>query len=182
MNVKVKVYFISFFLFVLFIFIFIFIIFNIRYPLRYKEAINYYSAKYNISAELVASLINEESSFLSNSKSNKGAIGLMQILPSTAEYIATQLLHEEYNDSSILYNPDDNIKYGCCYIAYLKSKFKDEISMLCAYNAGETTVLRWLKEDSLSRDGVTLSNIPYAVTKNYVNKIIRGKRYYLKRI
>ena len=85
MKVKKRVYFISFFLCLTMIFVSVFLFYQIRYPLKYQEAINVYSARYGLDSELVASLINEESSFKVNSKSNKGAVGLMQLLPSTAK-------------------------------------------------------------------------------------------------
>ena len=181
MKGKRKIYFISFFLSLALIFISVFVFYQVRYPIKYQDAINVYSARYGLDNELVASLINEESSFKANSKSNKGALGLMQLLPSTAEYIATNLLKEEYNQNS-LYEPETNIRYGCCYLNYLRNKFEDEKTLLCAYNAGETNVLKWLSDKNLSENGKKLDNIPYLATQNYVSKIIKGKKYYLKRL
>ena len=181
MKVKRKIYFISFFLCLAIIFISVFLFYQIRYPVKYQEAINVYSARYGLDNELVASLINEESSFKANSKSNKGAVGLMQLLPSTAEYIATSLLKEEYVEERLL-DPETNIRYGCCYLNYLKNKFNDEKTYLCAYNAGETNVVKWLNDKNLSDNGKSIDNIPYLATQTYVNKIIKGKKYYLKRL
>lgn len=181
MKVKRKIYFISFFLSLAIIFASVFLFYQIRYPIKYQEEIKVYSNKYGLNNDLVASIINEESSFKANSKSNKGAIGLMQILPSTAEYIAKSLLNEEYNLDKLL-EPETNIRYGCCYLNYLKNKFEDERTLLCAYNAGETNVIKWLNDKNLSENGKKLDNIPYLATQIYVNKIMSGKKYYLKRI
>ena len=181
MKVKKRVYFISFFLCLTIIFVSVFLFYQIRYPLKYQEAINVYSARYGLDSELVASLINEESSFKVNSKSNKGAVGLMQLLPSTAKYIATDILKEDFEENFLL-DAETNIRYGCCYLNYLKNKFNDEKTLLCAYNAGETNVVKWLNDKNLSEDGKSIDNIPYLATQNYVNKIIKGKKYYLKRI
>lgn len=181
MKVKNKIYFISFFLSLSLIFIMVAIFYSVRYPIKFKDEINIYANRYGLDKELVASLINEESSFKPKAVSNKGAMGLMQILPSTAKYIAIDLLKEEYYED-MLYNPELNIRYGCCYLNYLKTKFDDEITILCAYNAGETTVNKWLNDNNISKDGKNIDNIPYLITQNYVDRIIKGKKYYLKRV
>ena len=176
---KRKIYFISFFICLFFIFSFIFAYYQIKYPLKFKEYILSYSEEYSLKPELVASLINAESSFNKNAVSSSGAIGLMQILPSTGEYIAN-LLGENFEEID-LYEAKTNIKYGCFYLNYLKNKFNTEKEILCAYNAGETTVLMWLKNESLSNDGKNLNSIPYKVTKAYTEKIINNKKHYLNR-
>ena len=81
-----------------------------------------------------------------------------------------------------LYDPETNIRYGCFYLNYLYKKFDIESVVLCAYNAGETTVLNWLKNIDLSNDGKNLTKIPYQVTNNYVIKILKTKKYYLGRV
>ena len=91
------------------------------------------------------------------------------------------MIHSFIFEKMNLYEPKTNIKYGCFYLKYLAKKFKTEKEILCAYNAGETTVLMWLKNDSLSDDGKLLKEIPYAVTKAYAEKIIKNKKYYLNR-
>jgi len=174
---KRKTYFISFFICIVLIFSFLIVYYQVNYPLRYKEYILTYSKEYSLKPELVASLINAESSFNEKALSSSGAIGLMQILPSTGEYIAS-LLKEDFTAIN-LYDPEKNIKYGCFYLIYLNKKFNSEKEVLCAYNAGETTVFMWLKNDSLSQDGKSLDSIPYKVTKNYTEKIIKNKKYYL---
>ena len=180
MKRKKIIFFISFFISISLILIFAFGYYNVYYPIRYKEYINKYSQEYNLQPELVASVINAESGFNKNAKSNKGAIGLMQILPSTGKYISS-MLNEEFSINK-LYNPETNIRYGCFYLNYLNKKFKNERISLCAYNAGENTVFLWLKNDSLSKDGINLDSIPYKLTDDYVKKIIRGTKFYINRV
>ena len=180
MSIKKKIYTISFFVVMALLLISAGLFYQIKYPVKYQDTINFYSQKYNLDNKLVASLINEESSFDVNSVSKSGAVGLMQILPSTAEYIAG-MLKEDYKTIN-LKNPTTNIKYGCFYLNYLRQKFSDEKTVLCAYNAGETVVLKWLSNEIYSKDGEKLDDIPYEVTNNYVNKIILGKKHYIKRI
>ena len=180
MKRKKILFFISFFISIISIFIFCLVYNEVYYPINYKNYILKYSEKYNLQPELVASVINTESSFNKNAKSSKGAIGLMQILPSTGLYIA-EMLKEDFCVNK-LYDPETNIKYGCFYLNYLGTKFKNNKVVLSAYNAGETTVSLWLKNKSLSKDGFSLQSIPYKGTSNYVEKIIRGAKFYINRV
>lgn len=180
MKRKSIVYFLSIVLTITTILAFNAIFYTFKYPLKYKSEIIKYSTTYNLDPTFVASVINAESSFNPKVVSKKGAIGLMQILPSTAEYVA-KLLNEDYSLQKI-YEPETNIRYGCYYLRYLENKFSTEKEVLCAYNAGETVVNSWLKNTSLSPDGKTIETIPYQVTKNYTQKIISGKKFYKGRI
>ena len=173
-------YFISFFLSLAIILVAVTIFYHVKYPIKYRAEIIAYSAENNLNPEIVASLINVESSFNKNAKSNSGAIGLMQILPSTGEFIA-DMLGEKFSEEK-LYNPTTNIKYGCRYLRYLKDKFKTDKTMLYAYNAGEGSVNLWLKNSAYSYDGVNLDSVPYKITTDYVSKILSGQKYYQSRI
>lgn len=174
-------YFLAFLLTVIFVVGGLFAFYKIRYPVKYQDEIAKYSDSYSLDRTMVASLINEESSFNPNAVSKAGAIGLMQITPSTGQFVANKLGDTNY-DASQLFEPDTNIKYGCYYLKYLREKFVDTKVVLTAYNAGETTVRLWLKDKQYSTDGVTLSKIPYNVTDNYTTKIINGMKHYSNRI
>lgn len=166
------------------------------HPLKYKEEIVNYSNMYNLPYELVASVINVESSFDENAKSSKGAIGLMQIKYSTAKYIVeyyssnddlTTNNFENANENNLnltsendLFNPKINIKIGCMYLRYLLDKFSVLDTALASYNAGETRVRVWLSDSNYSLDNKTLYNIPYSETKNYVRKVNNNINYYKK--
>ncbi len=180
MKIKRLVYVLSIILTAVVVLAFNIFYYNFKYPLKYKQEIIKYSATYNLEPAFVASVINAESSFNKNAVSKKGAIGLMQILPSTAQYIANSL-NEPFSIQN-LHDADTNIKYGCFYLNYLNNKFYTQKEVLCAYNAGETIVKSWLKDSSISKDGKTLNSIPYQVTKNYTQKIMQGKKYYIGRI
>ena len=135
-----------------------------------------YSKEFYLDSALVFSVIKVESGFNLKAKSPKGAVGLMQILPSTAEYIAKSLGVKNYD----LYNVDTNIRFGCYYLRYLINKFTGLTESLCAYNAGEGNVRSWLKDDRYSSDGKTLQKIPFSETNNYVNKIYKSLDKYKK--
>ena len=150
------------------------------YPINYKEQIIEYSNEYNLSKELVASLINAESSFNKDAVSNRGAKGLMQIMPSTASWLAEKL-NIEYSEE-MLFQSDYNIHLGTYYLRYLTNKFEDTTVVLCAYNAGEGVVSEWLANTQYSDNGKTLKSIPYPSTRAYVKKIFDGLRIYTKKL
>ncbi len=144
------------------------------YPLEFFDTVKLYSNEYQLEQALVFSVIKVESSFDKKAISQRGAIGLMQITPSTAEYIAGMLNEKGYD----LTNERVNVKFGCYYLRYLIDKFKVVDSALCAYNAGEGNVSNWLKEKEYSIDGKTLQNVPYKETKEYIEKIHKSCKKY----
>lgn len=108
------------------------------------------ATKNGVDSLLVAAIVEVESTFKPSAGSNKGAIGLMQILPSTAG-----------KSASTLRNPDINLDSGTRYLKYLIGRFDGDLELaLAAYNAGPTNVLRY--------DGVP----PFTETQNYVQKVL----------
>lgn len=146
------------------------------YPMKYKEEIVEFGTSYGVDAGLVASVANVESGFDELSKSNKGAIGVMQLMPSTAQWLAGKL-GEDYSEE-LLFNGEYNIKLGTYYLSYLFSQFSDVETALCAYNAGQGNVKNWLKDKEYSLDGQTLTKIPFEETRNYLNKVLKNYNYY----
>jgi soluble lytic murein transglycosylase len=148
------------------------------YPLDYKETIVQYAKEYTLDPNLVATVIWAESDYDANAESNKGAVGLMQIMPDTGQWIAKKLKIKNYSEES-LKDPKTNIRLGCWYLNYLNNKFDGDLrNTLAAYNAGPGRVEGWLADKSISDDGETLKNIPYDETSNYVEKIERVYEVY----
>ena len=151
----------------------------ITHPIKYNEEINLYAKEYDLNPSLVASVINVESSYKPKAKSNKNAIGLMQMQLKTANYLNDLYNLNEINEKD-LFDEKTNIKYGCLYLKYLQNKFQDDFTSLAAYNAGETRVRVWLNDENYSKDKKTLINIPYKETKNYLIKIKSNLKFYNK--
>lgn len=151
----------------------------ITHPIKYTNQIETYCKIYNLNPTIVASLINVESSYNSKAKSNKNAIGLMQIKIETANYL-DEIYYRNSISESNLFDIETNIKYGCEYLRYLMNKFDDIFTSLAAYNAGETRVRSWLNNPEYSSDKKTLNNIPYLETKNYIKKIKNNIKFYKK--
>lgn len=147
-----------------------FCLFYLLFPLRYTNEINAAATAYDVEPALIAAVINAESSFNKNKVSPKNAIGLMQVLPSTAEYITQEPCN--------LFDAADNITVGTQYLAYLIDKFGDVNTALFAYNAGEGNVTRWLNEQQVEQ----LTTCPFAETNAYVAKVQKGVKLYRGRI
>lgn len=146
------------------------------YPLRYGEYIITYSDKYDLDKYLVMALIKAESNYIYDAHSGV-ARGLMQITDETADWIATKLSFENFN----ILNPETNINMGCFYLSYLLDYYKgNEQLALAAYNAGMGNVNKWLLDKKYSQSGETLDNIPFEETKQYIDKIERNKKIYIK--
>jgi len=146
------------------------IFYNAIFPIKYRNEIILASKTFSIEPALIASIINAESSFEKDKISPKNAVGLMQLLPSTAY----SLTDEEID----LFDPKTNIMLGAKYLAYLIKKFNDVETALFAYNAGEGNVSRWLAEKNETK----LRSCPFKETNAYVSKIKSSLKFYRNRI
>ncbi len=113
------------------------------YPFRYREEILTYSKQNGLDPMFVASIIRNESRFNPDAVSNKGAIGLMQIMPNTGKWVAKQMGFSGF-DPEMLRDPATNIKIGTWYLAELKKEFGGKVVLVvAAYNAGRGRVRNW---------------------------------------
>ena len=147
-----------------------------NYPVEYEALIRQYAAENEIPPAYVAAVILAESSYRPEAVSQVNAQGLMQILPSTAEWIAGKF-DESYTEGC-LFDPETNIKYGCWYLGFLMRRYDG--SMRCssaAYHAGQGTVDKWLADPAYSSDGKTLDKIASDATGTYVERVLK---YYEK--
>ena len=140
------------------------------YPQKYHSLVKQYSAQYDLDPYLVLAVIKTESNFNENAESNKGAKGLMQIMDSTGEWIASKLEVDNFK-VEMLFDPEINIKFGCWYINNLLIEFNDLSLALAAYNGGSGNVTKWLNNPKYSSDGENLTYIPFKETKKYVDKV-----------
>lgn len=133
--------------------------------------------KSGLSPALVYAVIKAESGFDERAKSRAGAVGLMQLLPSTAEFVC-RLNGLEFSPEKLT-EGSYNVRLGCLYLDYLLNRFSAEETALAAYNAGEGTVWEWLRDGRYSSDGEHLMHIPYPETENYVKKVLKFRKNYL---
>jgi soluble lytic murein transglycosylase len=116
------------------------------------ELIRSASGRYNVDADLVRAVIKTESDFNTNARSNKGAMGLMQLMPDTAR------LH----NVSDAYDPNENVEGGVRHLRMLLERYQGDLELsLAAYNAGAGAVEK--------HGGIP----PYNETREYVRKVLR---------
>ena len=148
------------------------------YPQKYAELVNQYAEENDLDPLLVFAIIKAESNFDEDVVSNSGAVGLMQLMESTAQEMADDLAIE-IPTKEALFDPELNIQIGTYYFAYLLGICEGNIYLaLTAYNAGIGNVNTWIEEGIIREDGSDIENIPYKETNNYVRKIVRDYRIY----
>ncbi len=153
---------------------------RLRYPLYYRDSIVGYGQKYHLDPALIAAVVYEESRFKANSKSSAGAIGLMQLLPSTARGIATHTGGTKFDPRHDLYDADLNLRYGSWYLAHLRQKYAGRPNggdlALAAYNAGQTNVDDWIRETPPGQRVV----VRFPATRDYVDDVHHLESLYRK--
>ncbi len=148
------------------------------YPQKYSEYVEAYSNEYGVDSLLVYAIIKAESNFEPDVVSKSNAVGLMQLMDTTAEDTAKKLGMEYEKDE--LKDPETNIKLGTKYFSTLYESYKSVPIALTAYNAGSGNVDKWIQEETISADGSDIENIPFRETNNYVRKILRDYEIYKK--
>ncbi len=147
------------------------------YKLNYPQEINASADEFELDPYLVAAMIHCESGNRAEAVSPVGAVGLMQIMPDTGEWIAGKLDLNAYEPSQLT-QPAFNIRMGCWYLRFLLDRYEqDRPSALAAYNAGHGNVDKWKNDPAVSVEG-DLRNIPFAETEQYVEKVQRAYEKY----
>ena len=148
---------------------------RIAYPLAHAGAIRAAAHKNDLDPALVAAIIYEESRFHDDVSSHQGAVGLMQVLPSTAQEIARKTGGSAFVTSDLT-NPDVNILYGCYYLRELLDLYGgSRVAAIAAYNAGQGNVDAWL---STNGGNLTIGAIPFTETRQYVRDVLDLKDLY----
>jgi soluble lytic murein transglycosylase len=141
---------------------------HVRYPLRYEAIVKGHARNYHLDPALLAAVIYAESKFHPTARSSSGAVGLMQLMPQTAEGIAARTGGTRFRVDDLL-NPEINFRYGAWYLRHLLDKYGDERTALAAYNAGQENVDTWI------RDG---DGIQFPETQSYVERVEQLKAIY----
>lgn len=139
------------------------------YPERYYEEVMKYSSEYAVPPHLVFAVIKTESNFDPRALSSAGAMGLMQILPSTYSWMASVL--GEVAVTEMLYDPELNIKYGTYYLSYLHARFGSWEKAIIAYNWGEGNFSSFMESDPYVEGDY--GSIPVKETRNYIKKVTK---------
>lgn len=146
------------------------------YPVKYAEQIEESAARHGVDPLLVAAVAKCESNWTETAESSAGAVGLMQVMPSTAAELAERgLVDGGAYDPSSLSDPVVNIEYGCAYLGILQNELSSSDEVVCAYNAGLAAVQRWLDEG-----GSVPESVSYSETKYYLERVKAAYEGYQK--
>ncbi len=140
-----------------------------RYPRQYSDYVTEYSAAYGVPEYVVYAVIKVESDFTSNAESHAGAIGLMQIMPDTFDWISMRL--KRNSEQGMLYDPRTNIEYGTYMLSYLYMRYNRWDTAFAAYNAGHGRVDQWITDPEYADEDGNLVKIPFRETQKYVEKV-----------
>jgi soluble lytic murein transglycosylase len=159
------------------------------YPIEYQPVIQDTANRAQVDPLLVASVIRVESKFNSEDVSHAGAVGLMQLMPGTALWVA-QMMHSNGDDLRYakgdslkqLANPQVNIEIGSWYIHYLIRQFNgNRVAAVAAYNGGPKRVGEWLSNGTWDGRLNTIGRIPVGETRHFVDRVFYNYDLY-KRI
>ncbi len=140
------------------------------YPLPYASIVRGHARNYDLDPALLAAVIYAESKFRADARSRSGAIGLMQLLPATAEGIAVHTGGAAFRISDLT-DPEINVRYGSWYLRHLLDKYGDERTALAAYNAGQENVDEWRAKGE---------PVQFPETRHYVARVEDLKTIYRK--
>lgn len=151
---------------------------RLLYPFPYRDEIEKYARNYQVDRFLAVSVMKVESNFHEDAYSGSGAVGLMQLMPETAAWIA-ESLNEVPPDFDEMQYYETNIKYGIWYLAELNDEFYgNDILTLAAYNAGRGNVQHWISENGWAKNFSDVDAIPYDETRNYVKRVLQCREKY----
>lgn len=149
------------------------LVFRPFYPLEYEEQILASSQRHGVDPYLVCAVIKTESGWDANAESSRGAEGLMQLMPETAQDMVDKGIVSGY-DASELFDPTTNIEFGCAYLAYLITYFNGATDRaIAAYNAGMGNVDDWTQEDTALHNAIA-----FPETQAYLFRVTNAQERY----
>ncbi|MDC9604279.1 murein transglycosylase [Xenorhabdus griffiniae] len=151
-----------------------------RFPMAWQNEFANFTSDKNISQSYAMAIARQESAWNPQARSSKGASGLMQIMPKTAEHTVKKEKIQGYVNSNQLMDPITNIKIGTAYLESVYQRFdNNRILASAAYNAGPANVERWLANTAGNIDPIAfIESIPFAETRAYVKNVLAYDMFY----
>ena len=151
--------------------------FSMRYPAPYRADLQVHLRKHGLDEAWVYGLMRQESRFATSAKSETGAAGLMQIMPSTARWVARKLGLKSYR-KALIHQLDTNFRIGTYYMKSVLSRSENNpVLASAAYNAGPMRALQW-RGDKPLEGAIYAETIPYQETRDYVEKVMSNTAFY----
>lgn len=154
--------------------------FTQRYPLPHRDVLDEAARQWALDEAIIYSLIRQESRFVPEARSRAGAMGLMQLMPATAKWVARQIPVHPFK-VDMLARPDVNIRMGTYYFRRVLSALGHPILATAAYNAGPGRARRWRDERPLE-GAIYAETIPFNETRDYVKKVFANAWFYRHRL
>jgi len=152
-------------------------VYAIMYPFYYSDIVNSEAPRRHLDPSFVLAIIRQESVFNPCIVSQAGAIGLMQIMPSTGATLARELGEPFCVDT--LYRPSANIRYGTFYLRRLLDQFSgNEVLALASYNGGPQNASEWYVRNREKDFDLFVEDIGFSETRNYVKKVLANYWFY----
>jgi soluble lytic murein transglycosylase len=151
--------------------------FSLRYLAPYRSELQAHIREHGLEEAWVYGLMRQESRFAIAAKSNTGAAGLMQIMPSTARWVANKLGFKSYRNA-LIHQLDTNLRIGTYYMKSVLSQSENSpVLASAAYNAGPVRALQW-RGDLPLEGAIYAETIPFEETRDYVKKVMSNTVYY----
>jgi len=151
---------------------------ELAWPQAFREWVASAEQEFRFDPALVYAIMREESEYRPEVSSPAGALGLMQIIPPTANRIAAELALAGFEPAQ-LFDPALNIRFGTFYLRSLVARFDGSRPLaIASYNAGPEAVSRWLRLDGAQPDDVFVDSVPYGETRRYVRRVLRSYHLY----
>lgn len=149
---------------------------SLIYPVHDAQQVEDAARRHGLDPALVCAVIKCESSWDASAESGAGAVGLMQVMPSTAEsLVSLGRVDGELYEASNLTDPATNLEFGCAYLEFLEENLSSTEEIVAAYNAGLGAVQGWLADG-----GSVPEDIAYAETRTYLERVTAAYDGYLK--
>ena len=148
------------------------LVWEAAYPRAYEPLVSTLARKSAVEPAFIWSIMRNESTFRPEVVSPAGAVGLMQLMPATANRMASEAGMEGF-DRRDLFRPAANMSLGIAYLKKLSVMFPENpVAWAASYNAGEEAVSRWMKKKSLADIEEWIEEIPYDETNLYAKKVM----------
>lgn len=155
---------------------------EIRFPLAHKKDIEKQADKENINPAWAFAVIRQESAFTADARSTAGALGLMQLMPRTAQQVARSLRIKRPKQHDLL-KSNVNIKIGVRYLRKLSQRFGgNTVLATAAYNAGQWRVKGWLPKEEAQQADLWIENVPFTETRKYLKQVLTYTVIYEQRL
>ena len=143
---------------------------TLRFPVLYRTEVAKASMEHGIEPAWIYGVMRRESAYIRDIRSGAGAVGLMQLMPRTARFVAE--LQGQKNWKGDLTDAKTNIGFGTFYLRHVMDRFDDhQVLATASYNAGPHRVDKWLRDGEIDAD-IWIDTIPFTETRRYVRAVL----------